>query len=293
MKTLLLLILSTITFTTQAQTSVYHPFPDSDAVWNVSYGSFQGSCYDDEYYSYVMGNDTLIGGFTYHNIFIPSIISHSSNPCNSGGIFIGYQGSIRQDTIARRVYFLQPDSTNEKLLFDFNLNIGDTVQPDSFCWPRPFIINTIDSTLIGNNYRKTWRDGTSNILIEGIGTGHGLLSRPCGFFEAAYGLQCFKQNGTTLYPDSTTACDIISSINNLSEENSLSVFPNPATNLLTITTTSTQPSTIILYDIASRQLMQQKFNGSATLNIEGLAKGVYLYEVRSETGVKQGRVVKE
>jgi len=74
----------------------------------------------------------------------------------------------------------------------------------------------------------------------------------------------------------------------------ITVSPNPATNLLTITTTTTQPSEIILYDIASRQLMQEKFSGTATLNIEGLAKGVYLYEVRDEKGVvKQGKVVKE
>jgi len=40
--------------------------------------------------------------------------------------------------------------------------------------------------------------------------------------------------------------------------------------------------------------MQEKFNGSATLNIEGLAKGVYLYKVRDEKGVvKRGKVVKE
>jgi len=90
----------------------------------------------------------------------------------------------------------------------------------------------------------------------------------------------------TVYP-----CLYVSESN---QENDFSIYPNPATNLLTITTTSTQPSEIILYDIASRKLMQQKFSGSATLNIENLAKGVYLYEVRDEKGVvKQGKVVKE
>jgi len=86
----------------------------------------------------------------------------------------------------------------------------------------------------------------------------------------------------------------ITAINDLSQNAIATVFPNPATNLLTITTTTSQPSEIILYDIASRKLMQQKFSGSAILNIENLAKGVYLYEVRDEKGVvKQGKVVKE
>jgi plastocyanin len=84
------------------------------------------------------------------------------------------------------------------------------------------------------------------------------------------------------------------STNDLSQNSLATIFPNPATNLLTITTTSSQPSQIILYDIASRQLMEERFSGSATLNIENLAKGIYLYEVRDEKGVvKRGKVVKE
>ena len=40
--------------------------------------------------------------------------------------------------------------------------------------------------------------------------------------------------------------------------------------------------------------MEEKFTGSATLNIENLSKGVYLYEVKDENGVlKRGKVVKE
>jgi hypothetical protein len=92
-----------------------------------------------------------------------------------------------------------------------------------------------------------------------------------------------------------TTCNIPNSVvNNTSLKTGFEVFPNPATTLLTITTTTTQPAEIILYDIASRKMMQEKFIGSATLNIENLAKGVYLYEVKSENGVvKRGKVMKE
>jgi hypothetical protein len=88
--------------------------------------------------------------------------------------------------------------------------------------------------------------------------------------------------------------DCVSAVDELTAEDNLSVFPNPATTLLTITTTSTQSSLIILFDICLRQIMEEKFNGSATLNIENLAKGVYLYEVKDEKEVvKRGKVVKE
>jgi len=100
--------------------------------------------------------------------------------------------------------------------------------------------------------------------------------------------------GTTLWIDDVSVSGGTLNIGDNSITYKFKVSPNPATNLLTITTTSTQPSEIILFDITSRQLMQEKFSGSATLNIENLAKGVYLYEVRNENGViKQGKVVKE
>jgi len=82
--------------------------------------------------------------------------------------------------------------------------------------------------------------------------------------------------------------------NDLAHNSFATVFPNPATNIVTIITSTNDPSQITLCDVASRKLMQQKFIGSTTLNIETLAKGIYLYEVRNENGVvKQGKVVKE
>jgi len=79
-----------------------------------------------------------------------------------------------------------------------------------------------------------------------------------------------------------------------SDEVDLKIFPNPATNQLTITTNTNTYSEIILYDIASRKLMEEKFNGSVSLNIGHLAKGIYLYQLTDEKGlISRGKVVKE
>lgn len=81
------------------------------------------------------------------------------------------------------------------------------------------------------------------------------------------------------------------------EENNLSVgkiFPNPFLDRLNITASSNTLSEITLYDIASRKLIQQKFINSLSLNTEQLAKGIYIYEVRSKDGLcKKGKVVKD
>lgn len=74
----------------------------------------------------------------------------------------------------------------------------------------------------------------------------------------------------------------------------LSIFPNPFTNKLNITTNNNQLSQVTIYDITSRKLLQQSFTNSITLNTEQLVKGIYIYEVRNKDAViKKGKVVKE
>jgi hypothetical protein len=74
----------------------------------------------------------------------------------------------------------------------------------------------------------------------------------------------------------------------------IKIYPNPFTDVLSITVNEKDPSEIILYDITSRKLLHQTFTNSITLNTARLAKGIYLYEVRNKNGVvKKGKVVKE
>jgi hypothetical protein len=89
-------------------------------------------------------------------------------------------------------------------------------------------------------------------------------------------------------------CSIPSGVNSISQEYSASVYPNPFTDELIFKNNKNEPSEIILYDIASRKLLQQKFTNIITLNTTQLAKGMYLYEVINNKGViKKGKVVKE
>ncbi|MBK8847595.1 MAG: T9SS type A sorting domain-containing protein [Bacteroidetes bacterium] len=79
---------------------------------------------------------------------------------------------------------------------------------------------------------------------------------------------------------------------NIKEE--IKIYPNPLDNKLNITISNHEFSEIIIYDIASRKLLQEKFTNSISINTEQLAKGIYLYEVRNKNGViKKGKVVKD
>lgn len=74
---------------------------------------------------------------------------------------------------------------------------------------------------------------------------------------------------------------------------SISVFPNPVTDKLNITADSKALLEIILYDITSGKIMQQRFSNHVSLNTASLAKGIYFYELRNMNRViKAGKVIK-
>ena len=54
----------------KAQTTIYHPFPESNAMWNVLYEYYdEGEPLIRHRYSYFMNGDSVIAGTTYHKIF--------------------------------------------------------------------------------------------------------------------------------------------------------------------------------------------------------------------------------
>lgn len=91
---------------------------------------------------------------------------------------------------------------------------------------------------------------------------------------------------------SVPAC--IVGLNVMNENASATISPNPCTNKLSITVSSTEPLELFIYDITSRKLLQKQFTSSTTLYIEQLAKGIYIYEVRDKNGaIRNGKVMKE
>jgi hypothetical protein len=95
--------------------------------------------------------------------------------------------------------------------------------------------------------------------------------------------------------DSPCICNSSVGVNQiLQANNSFNISPNPFSGKLNFTINNNELSEIIIYDIASRKILEQEFLNPVTLNTEQLAKGIYLYEVRNKNGViKKGKVVKE
>ena len=82
----------------------------------------------------------------------------------------------------------------------------------------------------------------------------------------------------------------IKEINN--NESNLTVYPNPATDELTIK--SLQKSTMVIIDIQGQTILQQSLQqGKTDIDISGLAKGVYILRLCSNDKTEVERIVKE
>src|ERR1051326_2111949 len=176
------------------QTNVYHPFPDSNATW-FSWKSF---CPCPPYvgiqleiWDWLTG-DTIIGSTTYKKIQEYTFCQ------NDGSTTLGYAGAYRQDTAQKKILLRLPSAISDTILYDFNLLVGNAIPQNWYISASPqSIISSIDSILIGTNYRKRFNfimsghmPDTVQSLIEGIGSTTGLLLPLAANVEYSTSLYC-------------------------------------------------------------------------------------------------------
>jgi PKD repeat protein len=85
----------------------------------------------------------------------------------------------------------------------------------------------------------------------------------------------------------------IAGINEATNGSDFKISPNPFHDNLSFSIKDNVPITIIVYDFLSRQIIQQTFTNSITLNTEQLEDGIYFYELRnSKRTIAKGKVIK-
>lgn len=267
----LLIVGALSTILINLQSTTYHPFPEQNATWNfhlINIG-FEGE--HNEKYSYTLSGDTLIGNQTYHKL---------SRPYARAVGLIGYWGAIRQDIAAKKVYYIAPSETTEHLLYDFSMQVGDTVK--GYTQRAEFEDDTvisIDSVLVGNSYRKRWLVNSNyNIyFIEGIGSTYGLFERSPGnaMDFPDYSLLCYSENNQTLYPDSQTNCDLLTAIeNNVTNSDPIRILQDRGS--LKIEFDNTDIVEVCVMDLSGKVIIRQPITNGKTINIDHLPTGHYI-----------------
>jgi hypothetical protein len=212
------------------------------------------------------------------------------------------------------VWFQASISDTTRLL-QFNLaapNISASSDTLGF-WKRPILPGAVrlapnNKIYIANQYF------TSNVyfpypdsVYNYINTNLSVINSPdslgaaCNFLPFSFNLggkRCYS--GLPNNPNyelgrlTGSPCDTLTRIKEVEIKKELILFPNPFSDKLNIVALNNQTMEIILYDIASRKLLQQKFRNSISLNTEQIAKGIYIYEVRCGSSLcKKGKLVKD
>jgi hypothetical protein len=299
-RSLVLVILFLMMTNSFCQTNKYRPFPDSNAIWDQSIWYLEGCCQVSDAQSLYISGDTTIGPYTYHKLYLNGYTSEFCPPPDCGNPFppyyhIGnYWGAFRQDTLNESVYLYQGKDT---LAYDFNLKVGDIIHSClSYCGNT---VISIDSVLVGNQYTKRfWLScqGQNNYaaLIEGIGSTLGAFAGLVPPFESGGTLGCVNVNNQTIWPSDTDECGLITSVDEISIQPQVFIYPVPTTDKITIETSTTPvKSHLSIMNLNGQELMTCQITSSKThLDISNLPGGVYFVRLTSERMVEVGKIIK-
>jgi hypothetical protein len=218
---------------------------------------------------------------------------------------------IRQDTAQKKVWLYNSSLNSDEILYDFNLNVGDTIDSTKAYWTRyvqitdHWIVTSIDSILINGNYRQQFNYSAGFLpgsAIEGIGALHGLMYRP-NDFEYVATLHYFSEDNRFFYCDNCSTdtsfwehlfChDFALDISEI-KDYSFSISPNPAHDNFTITLNrQIHNGELKIYDVTGREIMEQKIHSQlSTVNCL-FAQGIYFLVVVMDGERVVKKIVKE
>jgi hypothetical protein len=304
-----------------AQTSVYHPFLDSAVVWRESCGGLGfncncscsgGVCVNHSDRQYYIAGDTVLLGNTYKKLYLdeynqdewmgPIMCAPGCTPWpNNYGQAQIYAGAMRQDTTLRLVYLFNHNSNSDEVLYDFDLQLGDTLGPTITNIITSNKVNKIDSVLVGSNYHKRFwiwdmnsgtpgpQDSGYVALIEGIGSTLGLRNYLIPPFEYWCDLLCVSVNAVTVYPMNGTTCNFMTSgISETISKSALTAQPNPFSEQTTLKWTPGYTfNTLTLYNIYGQSVFEYDVKGreSVVISRTSLEDGVYFAVLGNNPGL--------
>ena len=199
------------------------------------------------------------------------------------------------------------------LILDFDMNLSDSLYV-KYAGGNIDIQLAIDSITVeqigGFEYRK-WHgqkiciegpNGTepyeSFTILETVGQIDNEFlfwnTDNCSIGGGLNKFSCYK-NGAFTYPLGVECKELVfTSTKNLSIENSIEIFPNPANDLLNVKFKNSKAKTISILNLEGRELFRKKVNNQLIeLEVNGLEKGIYFLKIRMDEKVLARKFVKQ
>lgn len=267
--------------------------------------SMSGPCYFNEQYVCEIAGDSTIGAQTYKKIIChglrtegPTMPDPNSN-CAPPTTFSRLYALVRQEGLKMYIY----DNSEERLLYDFDLQVGDTLPLSYNNYDNQVFIDSITTIQIGNEVRNVFhftqqnQSFQINKIIEGVGHNFGFIGimQPFEFFETS--LECFAINDTAYYPSLGAPCELDVSLAELPEMVLLTASPNPTDATIVIETGMLgQIHRLEIVDMLGNQCSFEHSvsnSDALTLNLSAAESGVYIVRIIGENGkVGMTRIVR-
>jgi hypothetical protein len=267
----------------------YIPLVQENNQWNVMY-VIEGGPYTDSTFwtnTYKFEGDTIINNLTYKKVYV----SEEDIPVNWT-----YEGCIREDE--NQQVFLWKYG-NELLRYDFDVEVGDTIEIYPSNNPIQVRVESIDFLNYSGTMRKTilldymeYYYPIYEIWIEGIGSNRGILeSGTANYIGGWRWLLCFYQNEELVYMNPNyNSCFLFTEIEEVNKSG-VEIYPNPADNRITIKNpANAQIESFSIIDLTGNKI--KEFNGdNSVLDLSGISNGTYLLIVTLESGQKVEKLI--
>ena len=268
----------------------YETIVDTTKQWSIV-----TECWSEENYPEILSASTI--GYRFRGDTIINSLHYSFLEACVDSLFENwgrYRFLFRDDS-AGRVYV--HDYNKEILLYDYNVEVGDTIwipNISDFSYSVEMtIVDSIGIELIANKVRKVvYFGGLFSLYAKGFGTYGGPLGLFYNFFVGNCGksVSCFKQNNTLLYMDSTySKCyfhyDDIEE--NETFEKNIKISPNPVTDISVLDFKEFNDTEFInIYSLDGTLVKQIKTKGKNKIfiNKKDYLPGMYFYRAKSSKG---------
>lgn len=290
------LILLIITYFVTIYAQDYRTFPISNEnplwVMKTTFPYFEEN--DDVYCNYIgMIGDTTINSKDYSKIY------YLSDTIVDVNYILKYYGALREDS--KKIFLVNANEQKEKLVFDFNKNINDTILFDSTTIPpSPVLLEKIDTVILnGLNYfgystscGDKWIAGIGNIRWSSFE-----ICPPLPDNGSYTGLYSFKLDDTMIYGENCK-CDNTTTLIKSKLLDEFAIYPNPTNGLVSINLKNcfTGKIQIKIYD-HSGKLIHSGQDILAEKNIEMdisfLQTGIYIMRIFGEKNSRSLKLIKE
>lgn len=255
-------------------------FVSLDNQWNVNFYSFDFST--GGYFSstdiYIFEEEVEMEGQNYLSLAQTTDTTLAST---------GLLGVLYREEDGR-VYQRYESGGPERLIYDFNLEVGDEFNVAGEYYIEVLEIDSIE--LLDNSFRKVLKVQNVDLpidlytyWIEGIGDIQSTLFPERSFIlDAEFRLACFYEQGVHLFENVDEPCFFVTSTDEINATSGLKLYPNPTANQLFLDWSGTPNGRIEVLNSVGQVVQSQAF--STELDVSSLQKGLYFLRVISPIG---------